>query len=107
MACEVSVIKCEEYDEVKVRAAIEESLRPLGGLESVVKKGDRVLLKLNLLSSKMPEEATTTHPAIVKAVVRMVQELGGIPVLGDSPGGRNTPGSIRALMKTTGMQAGM
>ncbi|WP_424357249.1 DUF362 domain-containing protein [Methanocella sp. MCL-LM] len=105
MTYEVSVKKCEDYEDEKVRAAIEESLKPLGGLESVVKKGDRVLLKLNLLSSKKPEDATTTHPAMVKAVVRMVQEIGGIPVLGDSPGGRNTPGSIKALMKNTGMQA--
>lgn len=105
MTYEVSVIKCEDYEDARVRAAIEDSLRPLGGLESVVKKGDRVLLKLNLLTSRKPEDAATTHPAIAKAVVRMVQELGGIPVIGDSPGGQNTPGTIRALMKNTGMQA--
>lgn len=105
MAYEVSVSKCEDYENYKVRAAIEESLKPLGGLQSVVKKGDRVLIKLNLLTSKKPDEATTTHPAMARAVVQMVQELGGIPVLGDSPGGRNTPGSIKALMNKTGMQA--
>jgi uncharacterized protein (DUF362 family)/Pyruvate/2-oxoacid:ferredoxin oxidoreductase delta subunit len=74
-------------------------------LGSVVKKGDRVLIKLNLLSARTPEQAVTTHPALAKAVVKMVQELGGIPVLGDSPGGSNTGNSYKTLLKNTGMQA--
>jgi uncharacterized protein (DUF362 family)/Pyruvate/2-oxoacid:ferredoxin oxidoreductase delta subunit len=71
----------------------------------VVKKGDKVLIKPNLLSSKKPEQAVTTHPALAKAVVQMVQELGGVPVLGDSPGGSNTGNSYKALLRNTGMQA--
>jgi uncharacterized protein (DUF362 family) len=51
-----------------------------------VKKGDRVLIKLNLLAAKPPEAAVTTHPSVVKTVVRMVQELGAVPIVGDSPG---------------------
>ncbi len=42
MAYEVSVVKCDSYDESRVRAAVEESLKPLAGLGSVVKKGDKV-----------------------------------------------------------------
>ncbi|HMK47707.1 MAG TPA: DUF362 domain-containing protein [Methanocella sp.] len=105
MNYEVSVVRCEEYDDEKVRAAIEECLKPLGGMQSVVKNGSRVLVKPNLLSAKKPEEATTTHPSVVKAVVRLVQEQGGVPVIGDSPGGRNTSSAVKSLMKTTGMQA--
>lgn len=104
MAYEVSVVKCDSYDESPVRAAVEESLKPLGGLGSVVKKGDKVLIKLNLLSSKRPEQAVTTHPALAKAVVKMVQELGGVPMLGDSPGGSNTGTSFKNLLKNTGIQ---
>ncbi len=104
MAYEVSVVRCDSYDESQVRAAVEESLKPLGGLGSVVKKGDKVLIKLNLLSSKRPEQAVTTHPALAKAVVKMVQELGGVPVLGDSPGGSNTGTSYKNVLKNTGIQ---
>jgi uncharacterized protein (DUF362 family) len=104
MAYEVSVVKCDSYDESLVGAAVGESLKPLGGLNSVVKKGDRGLIKLNLLSSKRPEQAVTTHPALAKAVVMMVQELGGVPVLGDSPGGSNTGTSNKNLLKNTGIQ---
>jgi uncharacterized protein (DUF362 family)/Pyruvate/2-oxoacid:ferredoxin oxidoreductase delta subunit len=104
MAYEVSLVKCDSYDESRVMAAVEESLKPLGGLSSVVKKGDRVLIKLNLLASKRPEQAVTTHPALAKAVVELVQELGGVPVLGDSPGGSNTGTSYKSLLKNTGIQ---
>jgi uncharacterized protein (DUF362 family)/NAD-dependent dihydropyrimidine dehydrogenase PreA subunit len=105
MSYQVSIEKCSSYDNQEVRKAIEACLAPLGGLESVVSDGDRVLVKLNLLSAKSPEAAVTTHPAIVKATVELVQELGAIPVLGDSPGGGSTATSYKALLEKTGIQA--
>ena len=104
MSYEVSIVKCDSYDEAEVRKAIEASLAPIGGLGSVVKKGDRVLIKLNLLSSKPPEAAVTTHPSVVKAVVKMVQELGATPIVGDSPGGGSSVNSYKALIEKTGIQ---
>ena len=50
-----------------------------------VKSGDRVLLKPNLLYGKAPEKAVTTHPSIIKGMIRIVREAGGIPLIGDSP----------------------
>lgn len=105
MSYQVSIEKCSSYDNQEVRKAIEACLAPLGGLESVVSGGDRVLVKLNLLSAKSPEAAVTTHPAIVKATVELVQELGAIPVLGDSPGDGSTAASYKALLEKTGIQA--
>ena len=105
MSYQVSIEKCGSYNDQEVRKAVEACLAPLGGLESVVSGGDRVLVKLNLLSAKSPEAAVTTHPAIVKATVELVQELGAIPVLGDSPGGGSTAASYKALLEKTGIQA--
>ncbi|MGZ4912384.1 MAG: DUF362 domain-containing protein [Halobacteriota archaeon] len=104
MGYEVSVVKCGTYDDELVREAIEASLVPLGGLETVVSKGDRVLIKPNLLSARSPDRAVTTHPAIVKAVVELVQDCGVNPLVGDSPGGGSTSGSYRALLSRTGLQ---
>ena len=104
MAYEVSINKCDSYDDQMVRKAIEASVAPLGGLESVVADADRVLLKLNLLSAKSPEAAVTTHPAIVKATVELVQELGATAVVGDSPGGGSTAASYKTLLEKTGIQ---
>lgn len=104
MAYEVSIIKCGSYDEHEVEVAVQKSLLPLGGIGSVVKAGDRVLVKPNLLTSQPPGKAATTHPAVVKAVIRQVQAAGGRPVLGDSPGGASVATAYSSLLEKTGMK---
>jgi len=86
MQTPVSIIKCQTYDENEVLKALRRSIDLVGGIGSFVKRGDRVLLKPNLLYGKRPEKAVTTHPSIVKGIIQMVREEGGIPFLGDSPG---------------------
>ncbi len=86
MSAAVSIVKCQSYNEREVSYKLHQSLRVLGGIGSVVKKNHRVLLKPNLLSGKGPEKAVTTHPSIVKAMIQIVREAGGIPFIGDSPG---------------------
>jgi uncharacterized protein (DUF362 family)/Pyruvate/2-oxoacid:ferredoxin oxidoreductase delta subunit len=81
----VSIAKCDSYDLNKVELAVEQALSNLGGISQFVKKGDKVLLKVNLLIGKAPEEAVTTHPAVVKAVIKQVIKAGGKPSVGDSP----------------------
>src|SRR4030043_1745884 len=86
MEVSVSIVKCQSYDENEVLKTRRRSIDLIGGIGSFVKKGDRVLLKPNLLYGKRPEKAVTTHPSIVKGLIQMVREEGGFPFLGDSPG---------------------
>ncbi|MEI7435266.1 MAG: DUF362 domain-containing protein [bacterium] len=79
----VSLQSCSNYAEVADRLSA--LLVPLGGLEAFVRPGQRVLLKPNLLMEAAPEQAVTTHPEIVRAVLRAVRTAGGVPVVGDSP----------------------
>jgi len=58
----------------------------LGGIEKFAKCGDTVLIKPNLLSARLPEEAVCTHPEVVRAAIRLVKRTGAVPVVGDSPG---------------------
>ncbi len=81
----VSIVKCESYDEKEVLKGLRRSIDFLGGIGNFVKKGQRVLLKPNLLYGKAPEKAVTTHPNIVKGMIEIVREVGGIPFIGDSP----------------------
>ncbi|MCP4579452.1 MAG: DUF362 domain-containing protein [Deltaproteobacteria bacterium] len=78
-------------------------LAPLGGISEVVQKGDRVLLKVNLLSARSPEKAVTTHPELVRAVAREVKKAGGKPFIGDSPAGRFNERGLRKAYKATGL----
>ncbi|MDI6731148.1 MAG: DUF362 domain-containing protein, partial [Candidatus Margulisbacteria bacterium] len=82
----VSLIKCSSYDQSEVDSAIQQTLAAMGGLESFVKLGQKVLIKPNLLMSAEPDKGITTHPTIVKSVIKAVKQLGAIPLVGDSPG---------------------
>ncbi|MEW6607196.1 MAG: DUF362 domain-containing protein [bacterium] len=83
---EVSIVECPEYQFEEVARAVRNSIDLIGGMGRFVKKGMRVLIKPNLLSDKPPEKAVNTHPTIIKAVVDLVIEYGGIPLIGDNPG---------------------
>jgi len=97
----ISVIKCSSYQLDEIRAAVRRSLDLLGGVSRFVRPGNKVLLKPNLLSAQSPEQAITTHPAVVEAVIELVKEAGGVPLLGDSPAGAIK--SLEELWSTTGM----
>ena len=81
----VSFQECTSYKSPELANALNQLLDPLGGMENFVKRGDRVLLKPNLLSPKKPEDAVCTDPAIMIAVAKMVMDVGGIVLIGDSP----------------------
>ncbi|MEG0803907.1 MAG: DUF362 domain-containing protein, partial [Pygmaiobacter sp.] len=64
----------------------------------------RVLLKPNLLAKHRPEEAVTTHPAVVAAVIGALRRRGVQDItLADSSGGIYTAGSMRAIYKASGL----
>ncbi|MFH1541786.1 MAG: DUF362 domain-containing protein [bacterium] len=78
----VSLISCQTYNQPEVDQAIQS----LGLIDKIVKPGQKVLLKVNMLMGAAPEQAITTHPAIVAAVIKEVKKAGGIPLVGDSSG---------------------
>ena len=82
----VSLQKLTDYVPEQVVTALELLLEPLGGMTSFVKPGQKVLVKPNLLAGKPPEKAVTTHPEIVRAVIGLAQQAGGMVSVGDSPG---------------------
>ncbi len=86
MTIPVSLQPLADYQPEAVRAALEALLSPLGGMGAYVKPGQRVLIKPNLLAGKPPERAVTTQPEIVRQVILMVQQAGGVVTVGDSPG---------------------
>src|SRR3989339_507870 len=83
----VSLVKCESYERVLVEKAVRQAIDLIGGIQSFVKPGERILLKPNLLAAKEPGRAITTHPEVLRAVIRILKEVGVVPLIGDSPGG--------------------
>ena len=87
MPSRVSITRASSYDSVEVYAAVREAVELLGGMAAFVRKGERILLKPNLLSARPPESGVCTHPEVVRAVARLAKEAGAELYLGDSPGG--------------------
>ena len=100
----VSVVKCQSYEQGLVDEKIEEMVNLLGGIEKFVKKGQKVALKVNLLMKATPEKAMTTHPAIVEAVVKLVQKAGATPIIVDSAGGPFTSGYMNSIYEASGLK---
>lgn len=82
----VSIATSAGYELSNLRHAVIKLLEPIGGISAFITSGDRVLIKPNMLSAKMPDKAVTTHPSLVRVVAGLVREAGGIALIGDSPG---------------------
>ncbi len=73
--------------------------------KSLMKKQDmKILLKVNLLSAKPPERGVTTHPSVVRAVIRWLKQFNPSKIyVGDSSGG-SALNSTAIALKTSGIQ---
>lgn len=99
----VSVIKCDEYDVDRIANIVERQFAELESDTPIIKSGDNVVIKPNLVIARSPDEATTTHPAVMAAIIRAVKKRGGIPLVAESPGGTYTKGALRSIYLKTGM----
>ena len=95
--------RCENYDADEIQSLLRDAIGELGGVPAL-HPGAKVLVKPNLLMRRDPERHTTTHPAVVEAVVRQLQDMGCTVTLADSPGGPFTEGLLRGLYALTGME---
>lgn len=100
----VVLLPCDSYREELIYTNLKKGLELLGGLDSLIKKEEKILLKPNLLKKAEVEKAVITHPAVVGAFGRILKEEGyGNVILGDSCG----TGSTSKVIKGTGMDAAL
>lgn len=82
----VSIVRCQDYGFPAVYAGVKRSVDLLGGIGAFIKKGERILIKPNLLAARPIEAAVTTHPDVVRAAIRLVKDADATAIVGDSPG---------------------
>ncbi|MGE5365646.1 MAG: DUF362 domain-containing protein, partial [Bacteroidales bacterium] len=75
----ISISECDSYNNKAVQRAVDNCLTNLGGFPKFINKNDTVLIKPNILLAKKPEEAVTTHPTVIEAIIKSVKELGAVP----------------------------
>lgn len=83
----VVAVPCTDYEPERVYAAVRTGIQALGGLGTFLQPEEQVLVKPNLLKPADADSAVTTHPAVLQAVFRLLEEYGCASVrFGDSPG---------------------
>ena len=101
----VGVCHLENYRQEETDRAVER-LFELLELDRLIPKDGQITVKPNLLMKRRPEETTTTHPAVVRAVVRQLKKL-GVPAekitIADSPGGPYNHPALWGIYAATGM----
>ncbi|MFH0827401.1 MAG: DUF362 domain-containing protein [Candidatus Omnitrophota bacterium] len=85
MSSRVCVFPCSSYDPALVEETVRKAVEALGGISCFVRPKSRVLVKPNLLMAVEPEKHVTTHPEVVRAVIRILKDLECRIVLGDGP----------------------
>lgn len=101
---DVFINTAENYRQDRIDACVEKIFEDMGGLNKIVRPGMRVAVKPNLLMAKKPHDATTTHPSVVHAVVKLVQKAGGIASIVESPGGPYNIPILKMVYSKTGME---
>ena len=75
-----------DYEQQGIDSAVKRVFGHFGGIEHFISKGERVLLKVNLVAGHEVSRRVSTDPAIVRAVAKLVLEAGATPFIADSPG---------------------
>jgi uncharacterized protein (DUF362 family) len=78
----VSIVKSpDKPGEEQVYAMVKKSVDLIGGIGSVVKPGQTVALKPNVVTGRVTAPGVTTDKRVVKAMIRLCQEAGAGKVL--------------------------
>jgi len=97
----ISGFYCNNYEPKRIADIVDEIFKALSVNSEIIKPNSKVLIKPNLLSAYTPDQAITTHPEIVRAVIRKVKSLKAVPVVGDSAG--NMLRGMEYVWEKTGM----
>ena len=82
----VALLHCDRYDADTLQRTLLRGFELLGGPARFVTRGEKVLLKPNILAGCSPEQAVTTHPAVLEALIQILREAGARISYGDSSG---------------------
>jgi uncharacterized protein (DUF362 family)/Pyruvate/2-oxoacid:ferredoxin oxidoreductase delta subunit len=95
------IVRCADYESA-LAPALGRLLAESALLAPPAVAGRRVLVKPNLLTDRTPDQAVTTHPALLRLVIRHLKAAGAIVSVGDSPA---SAANIRSVLERTGVGA--
>jgi uncharacterized protein (DUF362 family)/Pyruvate/2-oxoacid:ferredoxin oxidoreductase delta subunit len=104
----VSIVRVQEYDFAQIREATHRCLDLIGGLGSLIRPGDKVVLKINHLSpASSPDRGVVTHPIFVEAILYLLKDYSLNITVGDDIESTATDGfavsGFREMCKRAGV----
>ena len=102
MDTRVFIARCDTYD--LAAAAVDRVLNGFGGASAILGNRKRVLVKPNLIMPRKPDDAATTHPAVVEAVCSAFLKAGASVSIIDSTGGPHTKLVLKMLYGKCGLK---
>lgn len=98
----VSVQKIKDHSYESIKAAVDQVVADLGGLGEIIKPGDKVMIKPNMVApSENRLGGTVTRWEVCLAIYEAVQAAGGVPFIAESAAaGRPT----EPIIQMTGYQ---
>ena len=98
---EVLMVKCDDYGNA-LEAAVTRVFDELEWLSEEELSGKKVLVKPNMLTDRNPDQAVTTHPELLRQVIRHLKKCGAEISVGDSPA---SAANLKAVWAKTGLEA--
>ena len=97
----VAFVKCADYND-GLATAVARAFELSGWKAAEALSGKYILVKPNLLTDRKPEQATTTHPEVVREVIRWLKQRGAYVVVGDSPA---STANLKNVWEISGLRA--
>ncbi len=82
---DVALEKCSSYSQSEVDSSVKRLLEDIGGIRKFIKKGQKVLLKPNVVKGAKPQECVTTHPLVIGSMIKILNDIGCEVFVGDMP----------------------
>ena len=98
----------ENNEEAIIKEMARRGITAIGGMEKLVSKGDRVVIKPNIAWDRQPEFAANTNPFVVAALVELCREAGAykVKVLDHTCSTNPKPSYINSGIEKSAKEAG-
>ncbi len=98
----ISIVKIKDEN---IEKAVCKALDLINARRLMSKEGMKILLKPNILMGKDPERAVTTHPEIVRAMIKWLKQFNPAKITVGESSGTSNPGATTQAFDKSGIKA--
>lgn len=95
---------CYSYDIKELKEAFDQIFNEKNEITNYIKANSKVLIKMNLLMKRKPNQVTTTNPAVLEALLLKLEALNCEVIVADSPGGLYNEKILKELYEICGVK---